>query len=243
MSELGIDIVLIFVGPEKKVYSVHKDLICSKIPFFGKAFQGTFNEALTGRMHLPDVSSQAFDLIVYWLYHDTLPHKIYHKSEEYDTNVEDIDAELQVYIAAESWCSVSLQNTFMDYIVDALNEAQLYYGIQAINAVYRHTHANSPIRKFLVARIAHATHGPEAKSAVMDFVEAQGNTLRIDLAVDILRAFLVVNDATPDPCLDSTKWHVPSGEKDHEDPQLEDNTADEEKTEGEPEVDNDVATA
>ena len=43
----------LFVGPEKKLFRVHKSFLCNKIPYFDKMFNGGFKEA---------IESQAFSL-------------------------------------------------------------------------------------------------------------------------------------------------------------------------------------
>ncbi|TVY30925.1 hypothetical protein LHYA1_G000752 [Lachnellula hyalina] len=43
--ELGIGMVDILVGPEQKAFRVHKHLLCTKVPYFHKMFNGGFKEA------------------------------------------------------------------------------------------------------------------------------------------------------------------------------------------------------
>lgn len=44
-SNLGTEIVTIYVGPKRKEFKIHKKLICGSADYFGKAFNGDFKEA------------------------------------------------------------------------------------------------------------------------------------------------------------------------------------------------------
>ena len=64
--------VTIEVGAEKEHFVVHQSYLCSKSPYFEKALSGSFQEAITRFVRLPDVSPILFRIFVAWLYHGTL---------------------------------------------------------------------------------------------------------------------------------------------------------------------------
>ncbi|MCJ1286691.1 hypothetical protein MMC26_006037 [Xylographa opegraphella] len=72
---LGTETVSIFVGPIRKQYTIHKDLVCNAVPFFSKTFEGVFHEAQSGAVHLTDdhESPAAFELFIHWLYTGVVP--------------------------------------------------------------------------------------------------------------------------------------------------------------------------
>jgi hypothetical protein len=66
------EIVTIFVGPEKKRYSIHKDVICHHSEYFRTAYNGRWKEADEG-VTLDDVEVGIFNIFVHWLYTQQLP--------------------------------------------------------------------------------------------------------------------------------------------------------------------------
>lgn len=57
----------ILVGPDKKLFRVHKSFLCRRIPYFDKMFNGAFKEA-GGVAELPEDDPAAFDLLMEWAY-------------------------------------------------------------------------------------------------------------------------------------------------------------------------------
>jgi len=66
-SKLQTETVDIYVGPEKKLFRVHKSFLCRRIPYFDKMFNGAFKEA-EGVAELPEDDPAAFDLLIEWAY-------------------------------------------------------------------------------------------------------------------------------------------------------------------------------
>ncbi|TVY35863.1 Kelch repeat and BTB domain-containing protein [Lachnellula occidentalis] len=65
---LGTEIVELFIGKEKKLLRVHKALLCQKVPYFAKMFQGGFKEAAENSATFPDDSEESFGLLIEWVY-------------------------------------------------------------------------------------------------------------------------------------------------------------------------------
>ena len=66
------EVVTIFVGPEKKRYNIHKDIICHHSEYFRAAYNGRWKEADEG-VTLEDVEVEVFNIFVHWLYTQQLP--------------------------------------------------------------------------------------------------------------------------------------------------------------------------
>lgn len=60
--------VTIYVGPERKRYLIHKDLLTKQSEFFDRALNGNFKEAEENSIYLEEESPAAFDLLVSLLY-------------------------------------------------------------------------------------------------------------------------------------------------------------------------------
>ena len=66
--------VIISVGPEKVRYPLPKGrLVQDDVPFFKAAFTGSFEEAATNILELPNEEVQVFDLFVEWLMSGAVP--------------------------------------------------------------------------------------------------------------------------------------------------------------------------
>jgi hypothetical protein len=61
--------VTIEVGAEKEHFVVHQSFLCARSPYFVKALSGSFQEAITRFIRLPDISPVLFRIFVAWLYH------------------------------------------------------------------------------------------------------------------------------------------------------------------------------
>jgi hypothetical protein len=70
---MGNESVIICVGPERKRYLIHKDLLTKQSEFFNKVLNGNFKEAEENLIYLEEESPAAFDLLVGWLYEGRIP--------------------------------------------------------------------------------------------------------------------------------------------------------------------------
>lgn len=58
----------VYVGPERKAFHLHRDLLCDRSAYFKAAFTGSSKEADAKKLVLPDGDSLAFELFVNWQY-------------------------------------------------------------------------------------------------------------------------------------------------------------------------------
>jgi hypothetical protein len=65
---LGYEMVIIKVGPEEKMFMVHKKLLCDRSDFFLKAISNGFEEGRTGIISFPEDTEEAFNKFLTWLY-------------------------------------------------------------------------------------------------------------------------------------------------------------------------------
>lgn len=70
---MGDQSVIIFVGPERKRYLIHKTLLTNQSEYFDKALNGPFKEADEQSIYLEEETPAAFDLLVGWLYQNSIP--------------------------------------------------------------------------------------------------------------------------------------------------------------------------
>lgn len=61
----------IFVGPQKQHFHVHKNPLCTRVPYFEKVFkEGGFLESVDQVATLPEDDPVAFSLLLEWVYND-----------------------------------------------------------------------------------------------------------------------------------------------------------------------------
>jgi len=65
-------VVKISIGPDKKMYNVHKNLICHHSEYFRTAYNGHWKEAEDG-VALDDINPAVFNIFVHWLYAQEVP--------------------------------------------------------------------------------------------------------------------------------------------------------------------------
>ncbi|EPS45875.1 hypothetical protein H072_184 [Dactylellina haptotyla CBS 200.50] len=64
--------VTVIVGPGKKVYKLHRIIICAKSSFFKACLRHQFLEEQMREIKLPEIDSRSFDIIVDWMYRGSL---------------------------------------------------------------------------------------------------------------------------------------------------------------------------
>ena len=160
LSQYTSPMVVLEVGPAKKQFSVHKAIIMEVSSFFRAALCGSFNEAKTGIVRLPEDSMETVQSFVHWLYAQTvlfadddgdLSHTPWLDIVEADAVVGTrprVKKLLDLYVWADAKGAPRLQND----IVNQLVEHSIHVGIQSswIELVYRQLPKASPLRRLMV---------------------------------------------------------------------------------------------
>ncbi|KAJ8071944.1 hypothetical protein OCU04_002248 [Sclerotinia nivalis] len=142
----GTETVDIYVGPEKKLFRIHRGILCDKVPYFQKMFSSGFVEALEGKVFFPEDSPQSFDLFYGWVYLGTLP----------TFNCVDGGGEsgfnwnpLLLYFLADKLCLVELMDKSSDIYFEGLAKSGRIPKTEWVEKVYELTPMGSPLRKFM----------------------------------------------------------------------------------------------
>ena len=56
------------VGPKRRRFAAHEDLLCYIVPYFKKTFEGRFREAKEGTVCFAEADPAARELFIDWLY-------------------------------------------------------------------------------------------------------------------------------------------------------------------------------
>lgn len=143
----------IFVGPEKQLFRLHKQVLCERVPYFDKMFNGGFKEAKEGRATLPEDTVDAFDLLVGWVYSGDVRPLVQVDCTEKCKMCTNWDAPV-AYELASKLCLPELMNRVMDEYINLQQRSLLFPSIQCMDVVYKLTPQGCGFRKY----ISHMLH-------------------------------------------------------------------------------------
>lgn len=109
------EIVTVLVGPKRKRFYLHRDLICQRSPFMEKCLsKNRFSEGDKNELYLPEDDPKAFSVLVEWIYRGRLPGIVTPGSASVGyVDVVDMSA---AYCMADKFGMEELQNGIMDCV-------------------------------------------------------------------------------------------------------------------------------
>jgi hypothetical protein len=137
-SEHFQGVVTILVGPARKPYILHKDLLCFYSDYFRAAFQGSFQEATDGKIELSGVTTEVFEYFQVWLY-----------TRRLDLLKLDFQTMIKLWIFGDQHQIPLLQN----YTVDGLFDKRIKqnrFSVSVMPQVYADTLPGSPLRRAVI---------------------------------------------------------------------------------------------
>lgn len=149
-STLGSDIVDIYVGPLRKHFEVHEELLCQDVPVFNTMFKSGFMEGLKKSADFPEDDSETFDTFIQWLYDDELDEIKIDKERPWS---EPLLGRMKLFIFAEKHCI----DVLADYAIDTILLASEDWGerdftqptLEVVQLVYENTLPGSGLRLYL----------------------------------------------------------------------------------------------
>jgi hypothetical protein len=162
------------VGPNKKVYTIHKDLLAFYSDYFRAAFHGSFKEATESKITLTDECEDVFDIFHQFIYSRIIA----------DGNGEELSSAVLVstWIFGDKYLVLSLQNAIMDALVKK-RKINHVVPTRHVSKVWEKTMPSSPLRRYFldgaVYRLGVAgirDHEDRwTREALLDLVEAFDN--------------------------------------------------------------------
>ncbi|TVY80461.1 hypothetical protein LSUE1_G005343 [Lachnellula suecica] len=149
-SQLGTDMVEIFVGPHRQHFRIHEHILVSNVAYFKGMFSGGFKKARTKTADLAEDDPLVFDTFQQWLYGSKrLPPVEEPRSDKANSFVE-IPDRIKLYGFAEEYCIDELA----DYIMTNLMSVYCHHGhnpgVEMMVLAYESTNSrNSPLRSFM----------------------------------------------------------------------------------------------
>lgn len=178
----------IVVGPEKRHWELHRNLLCHHSAFFEHEFLGSeVPKAKKGsgeqKLELPDADPVGFELLVRWLYQGKIE-SVSDMAEEkkYDYSV----ACHKLYMLCDKFDIPQLKNISIDQYRRGLREAQLVPDAEEINEIYRRSPPGSPFRKLMTQIAARQIMDPDSDKDAETYRKCfEDNS---DFAVDMVNA-------------------------------------------------------
>jgi hypothetical protein len=201
----------IFVGPERRHWTLHRNLLCHHSSYFETEFVGhevpksNKGDGGANELELPDDDPRGFELLVKWLYQGSLEDVSgMADMEKYDYAV----ACNKLYVLCDKFDMVLLKNIAMDRYRQLLNEVQLVPDPDEINDIYRASSARSPFRRLMTNIAARQIMDPEVDKDAESYRRCFENNP--DFAVEMVNSIrrlsggMLFNDPTES---DACEYH------------------------------------
>ncbi|KAG9751661.1 hypothetical protein KCU73_g6289, partial [Aureobasidium melanogenum] len=168
-------IVTVEVGPQKQKFSIHKDLLCYYSDYFRGAFDGSFKEAVDGKIWLEKEDPAIFDIFNAFLYNRRLQ----------DTNGlvgPDLSFTtlIDLWIFGDQFVVPLLQNLAIDSFQQKSDTERRIPWQTAIRKIYDNTLHGAPLRRIMIDMTAYETCAGEKSRE--EFVESWPVEALVDLA-------------------------------------------------------------
>lgn len=151
-STLGLDIVDIYVGPDRVHFRVHQKLLCRDSPVFNAMFNSGFEEATKKSAELPEDDPATFDSFLRWAYSNALSNI---NIEESKGNSGPMWDRIKLFCFAEKYCNDTLADCAIDSIMDAFKDTGLSPSVEGIHLAYSNTSPGSGLRLYMARNFAH----------------------------------------------------------------------------------------
>ncbi|KAG9958544.1 hypothetical protein KCU61_g8214, partial [Aureobasidium melanogenum] len=139
-------LVTIEVGSEKKKFVIHKDILTFYSDFFRGAFNGSFMEATEGKLSLPDVEVEIFDIFNQFLYTGCLADGQGHALRSIRL--------IKLWLFGDRFIVPCLQNS----AIDALGKRfSIKHSLPTsfTKLVWENTLPSAPLRKYMLDTVVH----------------------------------------------------------------------------------------
>jgi len=136
--------VTVFVGAKRKAYSLHKDLLVERCPFFEKCLKDSYKEGRENQVYLVEESPAVFDRFVTFIYHNHV-----------DKIVTSPDNSLAVraFVLADKFCMAKFQNALIDAIACFYETYDV--SVPDLDFINGHVLSNSKIKALLIDQMAY----------------------------------------------------------------------------------------
>ena len=143
-SMLTGGVITIYVGPKRKEYQIHKDLLTS-CEYWRRYLDLELDE--DSEMYLRLERPEVWILFVNWLYRGSLKDIC---MEDKDVAKAQVKQYVWLYIKAEQWAIPALQNKIMDRLTAWTIDIWDCFTCENIDLIYKNISGGSPLRSYVV---------------------------------------------------------------------------------------------
>ncbi|MCJ1379094.1 hypothetical protein MMC17_002194 [Xylographa soralifera] len=179
--KLFTDVATLVVGPEKQVFKMHKELLCSVSPYFKAALEGDFKEAQEQKIELAEDDPETIEYFQLWLYMQSILDK-----EETVSSI-NWGALIKLYLLGETRLITTLQNQVIDLMIRKMYDGKKLLGHKLKYEVFDKTSPGSPLRKLIAEVSAQIGVLPEWKWSFVDGGEVAQRDFLKDLVLEMYR--------------------------------------------------------
>lgn len=193
----------ISVGPEKELFRIHKDLLCGRVQYFERMFNGGFKEAQEQAAFLPEDDAGAFAYFVKWLYSGDLSSISAAAQKPPQGWLALNRALIRLHAFADKICETDLADRVMTLILSIFYEHG-YPPPNQLVALHGYTSSGTSLHKFIVdlSRYCLAST-PEMPSHLKQERAAticQSKDMAVDIVMSMAADAAVPNPLTQDRC-------------------------------------------
>ncbi|KUJ07195.1 uncharacterized protein LY89DRAFT_601881 [Mollisia scopiformis] len=157
---MGVQMVDINVGKGKAEthFRVHKAILCAKLPYFDKMLNSGFKEGTENRVNLPEDDPDSFDLLMVWVYNDTLPPLEWNKSISGFTKTSNWHA-FNLYALADKLCLEILMDQIASSYISATLALDALPGPNYLGTIFQTLPGHTAFRKYAASCLHYILHG------------------------------------------------------------------------------------
>jgi hypothetical protein len=192
---MATDMVDLIVGQQKKLFRVHKYVLCKKVPYFDKMFKGAWKEASDKIGIVSEDTVEAFDLLIAWVYFDTIrPLERISSDRRFSWDP------IPFWKLADKFCPPKLQDEIMDISHTSYHTSNVVLSHNQIESCYKDTLEGSPLRRYAVQTLIYVLFNFDNVLAWSITTFQAALKSNDDLAKDYLTAVRGIRQkSTPDP--------------------------------------------
>ena len=172
----------VLVGPTEKLFRVHKQIICQKIPFFYSMFNGAWKQPGQTSVTLPEDSPPEFGLLLGWIYQSSVrPLTVEPGRIQCSYN------EFKFYALADKYCLPELKNDIMDMLISYFDKSSQLPAPSMILSVYANMPDGSPLRKLMAYSLNFILHNRDSIKSVGTMTLSECMGADEGLRTDVIR--------------------------------------------------------
>ncbi|KAK3703248.1 hypothetical protein LTR37_014588 [Vermiconidia calcicola] len=144
------DTVAVYVGAEKRLFTLHESVVLEHSKFFRAALTKGFKEGQSRLIHLPEIETPAFEAYIQWMYSHEIVINECESVEEASKTRKQYSELIELYVVGDRLENTNLRNEVMTALVQLQEQSDPNPGCKNVSRVYKETPESSPLRRFVL---------------------------------------------------------------------------------------------